>query len=74
MQDLYKKDFSSEQIATLKQNISTCARLYTTRLGACDFPNSGHALAMHVSYYLDLYGSLAPFSQQGFEHLMREHK
>lgn len=71
---LYRDHLSQAEVKLLKDKIMVWGQKFVFRLGAADFPNSGHVLCMHVPYYLELYGSLARFSQQGFERLVGDLK
>lgn len=71
---LYRDKLSPAEVELLKSKIADWGKKFVFRLGASDFPNSGHVLCMHVPHYLDLYGSLGRFSQQGFERLIGDLK
>lgn len=72
--DLYKSSLTPAEISSLKTKIGIWGKKFCTRFGTSDFPNSGHVLCMHVPCYLDKYGSLAKFSQQGMEKLVADLK
>ncbi len=61
------RTLTKPEIQNLKFQIALWGKLFIQRLGSRDFANSAHVLCAHVPHYLDLHGSLEPFSQQGVE-------